>query len=150
MRPLLDSNLNCWACSRHWMRATCEATEQCSCTLSGHSNELSPRNVPKRFYDLFDPVEAHLPNYWPGTYWCTKCATIADKVFAEEKDYIPPANVSTMFRTMFPLVYISSHLKRYTKFFYKMDPRRLKTLRIDTYNFLLGNKKKDKMRLFVF
>ena len=101
--------------------------------------------VPKRFYDLFDRVEAHLPNYWPGTNWCNKCATIADKAFAEEKDYIPPANVSTMFRTMFPLVYISSHLKRYMKFFNKMDPRRLKTLHIDTYNFLLGNKNKDKM-----
>ena len=110
---LVGSNLNCWACSRHWMRATREATEHCSCPLSEHSNELSPRYVPKRLYDLFDRLGGHFPNYRPETRWCNKCAAIADNVFAGEKDYIPPAKVSIIF----PLVYISSHLKKIREFF---------------------------------
>ena len=89
----VGGNVNCWACSRHLMRATREANEHCSCPLSQHSNELSRRNISRRFYDLFDRIGAYVPNYRPGTRWCNKCATIADTVFSDEQDYIPPAKV---------------------------------------------------------
>ena len=118
----VGGNVNCWACSRHWVRATREANEHCSSPLSQHSNELSRRNIPRRFYDLFDRIGAYVPNYRPGTRWCNKCATIADTVFSEEQDYIPPAKVCIMF----PLVHNLFQLKKYMKCLCKMDSRRLK------------------------
>lgn len=70
----VDGNLNCWACTRHWMRATREANEYCSSPLLEHSTELSKRKVPRRFYRLFDRVGANVSNYRPGTRWCNKCS----------------------------------------------------------------------------
>ena len=54
-----------------------------------HSNELSNRNTPRRFYHLLDWVGAYVPNCRHGTRWCNKykCATIADTVFSDEQDY---------------------------------------------------------------
>ncbi|XP_078371859.1 uncharacterized protein LOC144655479 [Oculina patagonica] len=86
----VDGNLNCWACTRHWARATREANECCASPLLEHSAELSKRNIPRRFYRLFDRLGANVPNYRSGTRWCNKCASIADSVFLNEPDYIPP------------------------------------------------------------
>lgn len=102
----VGGNLNCWACSRHLMRATREANEYCSCPLQQHSSELSRRKIPKRLYRLFDRIGTSIPNYRPGARWCNKCATIADTVFSQEPDYIPPSKVR-----MFYLVYILFQFK---------------------------------------
>ena len=80
----VDGNLNCWACTRHWIRATREANEYCSSPLLEHSTELSKRKVPWRFYRLFDRVGANVPSYRSGTRWCNKCSMIADSVFSSE------------------------------------------------------------------
>lgn len=90
----VEGNLKCWACTRHWMRASREANEYCSSPLLEHSTELSKRKVPRRFYRLFDRLGAHVPTYRPGTRWCNKCSTIADSVFSKEPDYVPPTEVS--------------------------------------------------------
>ena len=100
----LVSNQNCWACTRHWMRAHREANEFCSSPLSEHSTELSSRIIPRRFHRLFDRVGANVPNYRPGTRWCNKCAVNADNVFSNEPDYIPPAKVSLMCKLCFFLL----------------------------------------------
>ena len=97
----VGGNLNCWACSRHLMRATREANAFCSCPLQEHSSELSRKKIPKRFYRLFDRIGTNIPNYRPGARWCNKCATIADTVFSQEPEYNPPPKVR-----MFYLVYI--------------------------------------------
>ena len=83
-----------------------------STALSQHSNELSNRNTPRRFYHLLDPVGAYVPNYQHGTRWCNKCATIADTVFSDEQDYIPPAKVRT--NTIFSCLYFISIKKKNT------------------------------------
>ena len=89
----VEGNLKCWACTRHWMRASREANEYCSSPLLEHSTELSKRKVPRRFYRLFDRLGANVPTYRPGTRWCNKCSTIADSVFSKEPDYVPPTEV---------------------------------------------------------
>ena len=76
----VGGNLNCWAYTRNWM-----------CSLSQHSNQLSNRNTPRRFYHLLDWVGAYVPNYRHGTRWCNKCATIAGTFSSDKQDYIFPA-----------------------------------------------------------
>ena len=93
----VNGNLNCWACTRHWMRATREANGYCASPLLEHSSELSKRKIPARFYRLFDRVGANVPNYRPGTRWCNKCAMVSDNVFSNEPDYISPAKVRVIF-----------------------------------------------------
>ena len=57
----VGENLNCWACSRHLMRATREANAFCSCPLQEHSSELSGKKIPKRLYRLFDRIGMNIP-----------------------------------------------------------------------------------------
>ncbi|XP_044180501.1 uncharacterized protein LOC122961758 [Acropora millepora] len=85
-----NGDLNCWACTRHWMRASREANEYCSSPFLEHSTQLSKRRTPKRFYHLFDRLGPNTQNYRPGIRWCNKCATIADNALSKESDYIPP------------------------------------------------------------
>ena len=61
----VEGNLNCWACTRHWMRASREANEYCLSPLLEHSTELSKRKDPRRFYRLFDRLGANVPTYRP-------------------------------------------------------------------------------------
>ena len=56
----VGGNLNCWACSRHLMRATREANAFCSCPLQEHSSELSRKKVPKRLCRLFDRIGTNI------------------------------------------------------------------------------------------
>ena len=46
----VNGDSNCWACTRHWMRASREANEYCSSPFLEHSTQLSKRSIPKRFY----------------------------------------------------------------------------------------------------
>ena len=93
----VNGELNCWACTRHWMRASREANEYCSSPFLEHSTQLSKRSIPKRFYYLFDRLGANTPNYQPGIRWCNKCASIADNALSKESDYIPPKVSVQMF-----------------------------------------------------
>ena len=109
----VGGNFNCWVYTPHWMYP-----------LSQHSNELSNRNTPRRFYHLLDWVGAYVPNCRHGTRWCNKCATIADTVFSDEQDC---SLCKGMYKYNVSLVYIFFfQFKKYVKYLCKMDSRRLK------------------------
>ena len=112
----VGGNFNCWfhTTNRLWM-----------CPLSQHSNELSNRNTPRRFYHLLDWVGAYVPNCRHGTRWCNKykCTTIADTVFSDEQDY---SSCKGMYKYNVSLVYILFQFKKYVKYLCIMDSRRLK------------------------
>ena len=102
----VNGDLTCWACTRHWMRASREANEYCSSPFLEHSTQLSKRRIPKRFYHLFDRLGANTQNYRPGIRWCNKCATIADNALSKESDYIPP-KVSVKMFILFLILFLS-------------------------------------------
>ena len=86
----VNGDLNCWACTRLWMRASREANEYCSSPFLEHSTQLSEKSIPKRFCYLFDRLGANTPNYWQGIHWCNKRFTITGNALSTESDYIPP------------------------------------------------------------
>ena len=102
----VNGDLNCWACTRHWMRASREANEYCSSPFLEQSTQLSKRSISKRFYYIFDRLGANTPNHRRGIRWCNKCATIADNALSKESDYIPP-KVSVQMFILFPILFLS-------------------------------------------
>ena len=102
----VNGDLNCWACTRHWMRASREANEYSSSPFLEQSTQLSKRSISKRFYYIFDRLGANTPNHRRGIRWCNKCATIADNALSKESDYIPP-KVSVQMFILFPILFLS-------------------------------------------
>ena len=102
----VNGDLNCWACTRQWMRASLEANEYCSSPFLEHSTQLFKRSIPKRFYYLSDRLGVNTPNYPPGIRWCNKYATIADNALSKESDYIPP-KVSVQMFILFLILFLS-------------------------------------------
>ena len=105
----VNRDLNCWACTRHWMRASREANEYCSSPFLEHSTQLSKRSIPKRFYHLFDRLGANTHNYRPEIRSWNKGVTIADNALSKQSYYIPP-KVSVQMFILFLILFLSRKL----------------------------------------
>lgn len=79
-----------WICLRH-RNAILAEDKRCSCPSSwGHSKELSRTPIPERLYSVFDEVgRSSVDKYKPGTNWCNKCRSLADKKFASHPKFTP-------------------------------------------------------------
>ena len=113
--------------ARHWM-----------CPLPQHSNELSNRNTPRRFYHLLDWVGAYVPNCRHGT---AAGATAGAGLLLLQR-YVQIQ--------YFSCLYFISIQKILEIFMYNGFKTTEKLLLNDTYVFFQGKKNKGKKRLFAF